>query len=223
MTVLGNLDFSVIPASLPFILTGLLFSLNLTLVAMIGGIVIGTLLAMARLSPRPALSMPATFYVNTMRSIPLLMVILWFFLIIPLLTGHPIGAEKSALITFTAFQAAFYGEIMRAGIQGVPRGQVWAGQALGMNYWQVMGHVVLPQAFRDMLPVLFTQTIILFQDTSLVYAIGAKDLLKAADIAGKNYNRPIEMYLFVAALYLLICLSLSVLVRRLQRRIAVLR
>jgi len=223
VTVLGNLDFSVIPASLPFILTGLLFSLNLTLVAMIGGIVIGTLLAMARLSPRPALSMPATFYVNTMRSIPLLMVILWFFLIIPLLTGHPIGAEKSALITFTAFQAAFYGEIMRAGIQGVPRGQVWAGQALGMNYWQVMGHVVLPQAFRDMLPVLFTQTIILFQDTSLVYAIGAKDLLKAADIAGKNYNRPIEMYLFVAALYLLICLSLSVLVRRLQRRIAVLR
>jgi len=221
--MLGNLDFSVISASLPFILTGLLFSLNLTLVAMIGGIVIGTLLAMARLSARPVLSLPATFYVNTMRSIPLLMVILWFFLIIPLLTGHPIGAEKSALITFTAFQAAFYGEIMRAGIQGVPRGQVWAGQALGMNYWQVMGHVVLPQAFRDMLPVLFTQTIILFQDTSLVYAIGAKDLLKAADIAGKNYNRPIEMYLFVAALYLVICLSLSVLVRRLQRRIAVLR
>ena len=221
--MLGNLDFSVIPASLPFVLSGLLFSLNLTLVAMVGGIVIGTLLAMARLSARPALASAATFYVNTMRSIPLLMVILWFFLIIPLITGHPIGAEKSALITFTAFQAAFYGEIMRAGIQGVPRGQVWAGQALGMNYWRVMGHVVLPQAFRDMLPVLFTQTIILFQDTSLVYAIGAKDLLKAADIAGKNYNRPIEMYLFVAALYLVICLSLSVLVRRLQRRIAVLR
>jgi len=221
--MLGNLDFSVIPASLPFILTGLLFSLRLTLVAMLGGVVIGTLLAMARLSAFPALAGAATFYVNTMRSIPLLMVILWFFLIIPLITGRPIGAENSALITFTAFQSAFYGEIMRAGIQGVPRGQVWAGQALGMNYWRVMGHVVLPQAFRDMLPVLFTQTIILFQDTSLVYAIGAKDLLKAADIAGKNYNRPIEMYLFVAALYLVICLSLSILVRRLQRRIAVLR
>ena len=219
----GSLDFSVVPASLPFIVDGLAFSLNLTLVAMVGGIVIGTGLAMARLSAFPALSAAAAFYVNAMRSIPLLMVILWFFLIIPLITGRPIGAEKSALITFTAFQAAFYGEIMRAGIQGIPRGQVWAGQALGMNYWRVMGHVVLPQAFRDMLPVLFTQTIILFQDTSLVYAIGAKDLLKAADIAGKNYNRPIEMYLFAALLYLAICLSLSFLVRRLQRRIAVLR
>jgi len=219
----GGLDFSVVPASLPFIADGLMFSVNLTVVAMIGGIVIGTLLAMARLSDFPMLRAPATFYVDAMRSIPLLMVILWFFLVIPLITGKPIGAEKSALITFTAFQAAFYGEIMRAGIQGVSRGQVWAGQALGMNYWRVMGHVVLPQAFRNMLPVLFTQTVILFQDTSLVYAIGAKDLLKAADIAGKNYNRPVEMYLFVAAIYFAICLFLSWLVRRLQRRIAILR
>ena len=158
-----------------------------------------------------------------MRSIPLLMVILWFFLIIPLITGKPLGAEVSAIVTFTAFEAAFYSEIMRAGIQSIPRGQIAAGQALGFTYWQVMGNVVLPQAFRNMLPILLTQTIILFQDTSLVYAIGAKDLLKAAEISGKNYNRPVEMYLFVALIYFVICFSLSMLVRQLQRRIAVVR
>jgi glutamate/aspartate transport system permease protein len=167
--------------------------------------------------------MAATWYVNLMRSIPLLMVILWFFLIIPLLTGQPMGAETSAIITFTAFEAAYYSEIMRAGIQSVPRGQVWAGQAVGMNYRQTMSYIVLPQAFRNMMPVLLTQTIILFQDTSLVYAIGAKDLLKAAEIAGKNYNRPVEMYVFAALVYFAICFSLSRLVKHFQSRIAIIR
>ena len=156
-----------------------------------------------------------------MRSIPLVMMILWFFLVIPLLTGRPVGAENSALFTFTAFEAAYFGEIMRAGIQSVPRGQEWAGYALGLTYWQTMARIVLPQAFRNMLPVLLTQTIILFQDTSLVYAIGAKDLLKAAEIAGKNYNRPVEMYLMSAVVYFAICFALSTLVKQLQRRIAV--
>jgi glutamate/aspartate transport system permease protein len=211
----ASLDLSVITASLPFIQTGLLFSLKLTLVAMSGGIVFGTALALARLSGPPWLAWAATTYVNVMRSIPLVMVILWFFLVIPLLTGKPIGAENSALITFTAFEAAFYAEIMRAGINGVPKGQVWAAQALGMSWSQSMATVVLPQAFRAMTPLLLTQTIVLFQDTSLVYAIGAKDLLKAAEIAGKNYNRPVEMYLFVAVLYFAICFALSLAVKRL--------
>lgn len=221
--MLGEFDLSVITASLPFIQDGLLFSLKLTLVAMLGGILLGTLLALARLSRFQTLAMAATAYVNVMRSIPLLMVILWFFLVIPLLTGRPMGAENSALVTFTAFEAAYYSEIMRAGIQSVPRGQVFAGQALGMNYWQTMGYVVLPQAFRNMIPVLLTQTIILFQDTSLVYAIGAKDLLKAAEIAGKNYNRPVEMYIFAALLYFVICFGLSQFVKQLQKRVAIVR
>jgi glutamate/aspartate transport system permease protein len=219
----GNFDFSVLAASLPFIQTGLLFSLKLTVIAMSGGIVLGTLLAMARLSSIGPLAMAATWYVNVMRSIPLLMVILWFFLVMPLLTGKPMGAETSAMITFTVFEAAYYSEIMRAGIQSIPRGQVFAGNALGMTYGQTMRFVVLPQAFRNMLPVLLTQTIILFQDTSLVYAIGAKDLLKAAEIAGKNYNRPVEMYLFAAVIYFAICFALSQLVRQLQKKIAILR
>jgi glutamate/aspartate transport system permease protein len=221
--MLLDFDFTVLKPSLPFIWTGLKFSVTLTLIAMSGGIVIGTLLALARLSSIKPLAGAATSYVDLMRSIPLVMVILWFFLVIPLIIGKPIGAEYSAVITFTAFEAAFYSEIMRAGIQSVSRGQAMAGYALGMTYGQTMRLVVLPQAFRNMIPVLFTQTIILFQDTSLVYAIGAKDLLKAADIAGKNYNRPVEMYLFSAVIYFVICLALSASVKRLQKRIAVVR
>jgi glutamate/aspartate transport system permease protein len=221
--MLANLDLDVVAAGLPFLWTGLLFSLKLTLVAMTGGIVFGTLLAMGRLSSITPLRNAAAAYVNTLRAIPLVMVILWFFMVIPLLTGKPVGAENSALITFTLFEAAFYGEIMRAGIQSVARGQVAAAQALGLTYAQSMLHVVLPQAFRNMLPLLLTQTIILFQDTSLVYAIGAKDLLKAAEVTGKNYNRPVEMYMFVALIYFAICFALSRLVRRLQARVAIVR
>ena len=206
-----------------YIVKGFIFSLQLTLVAMLGGIVLGTLLALMRLSGKTWLVMPAAAYVNTMRSVPLVMVILWFFLLIPLVIGRPLGAETSALITFTLFEAAYYSEIMRAGIQSVARGQVAAGYALGMTYRQTMGLVVLPQAFRNMLPVLLTQTIILFQDTSLVYAIGAYDLLKGFEVAGKNFNRPVEMILFVALIYFGVCFTLSRVVRRLQAHTAVAR
>jgi len=206
-----------------FILKGLIFSVQLTLVAMIGGIALGTALALMRLSGKKWLVAPAAFYVNTLRSIPLVMVILWFFLLIPLLIGRPMGAEVSAIITFTIFEAAYYSEIMRAGIQSVPKGQVSAGYAVGMTYKQCMQLIVLPQAFRNMLPVLLTQTIILFQDTSLVYAIGAYDLLKGFEVAGKNFNRPVETYLTAAVVYFIICFSLSMLVRRLQKKIAIIR
>jgi glutamate/aspartate transport system permease protein len=220
-----NLDFAFLTPGVlsSYVLKGFVFSLQLTVVAMLGGIALGTLLALMRLSSKPWLIMPAATYVNTMRSIPLVMVILWFFLLIPLLTGRPLGAETSAMITFTLFEAAYYSEIMRAGIQSIPKGQVAAGYALGMTYGQTMREVVLPQAFRNMLPVLLTQTIILFQDTSLVYAIGAYDLLKGFEIAGKNFNRPVETYLVAAAVYFVICFSLSMLVKTLQQRIAIIR
>jgi glutamate/aspartate transport system permease protein len=206
-----------------YILKGLVFSIQLTVVATIGGILFGTILALMRLSGRPILVYPATFYVNTMRSIPLVMVILWFFLLIPMLIGFPIGADLSATITFIAFEAAFFSEIVRAGIQSVPKGQTYAGEALGMTYGQNMKLIVLPQAFRNMIPVFMTQTIILFQDTSLVYAIGAYDLLKGFEIAGKNYGRPIETYILAAATYFVICFSLSKVVRKIQARVAIIR
>ena len=223
--MIANFDFTFLNWNLVtnFILKGLYFSVQLTVIAMIGGIAIGTMLALMRLSGKKWLIRPAAFYVNTLRSIPLLMVILWFFLLIPLMIGRPLGAETSALITFTLFEAAYYSEIMRAGIQSVAKGQVHAGYAVGMTYAQCMKLIVLPQAFRNMLPVLLTQTIILFQDTSLVYAIGAYDLLKGFEVAGKNFNRPVEAYLTAAVVYFIICFSLSMLVRRLQRRIAIIR
>ena len=206
-----------------FVLKGFYFSVTLTVVATLGGIFFGTLLALMRLSGNKALTLPATIYVNGMRSIPLVMVILWFYLLVPTLIGRPVGAEWSAVITFIAFEAAYFSEIMRAGIQSIPRGQVHAGQALGMSYSQNMRLVVLPQAFRNMLPVLLTQTIILFQDTSLVYAIGAYDLLKGFVTAGKIYGRPEEAYLLAAVVYFVICYGLSWMVKRLQLKIAIIR
>jgi len=206
-----------------YILKGFLFSVQLTVIATIGGILFGTLLALMRLSGKSILVYPATFYINTMRSIPLVMVILWFFLLMPMLIGRPIGADLSATITFIAFEAAFFSEIVRAGIQSVPRGQVFAAEALGMTYGQNMRFVVLPQAFRNMIPIFMTQTIVLFQDTSLVYAIGAYDLLKGFEIAGKNYGRPIETYILAAFTYFVICFSLSRIAKRIQQKVAIIR
>ena len=220
-----NLDWSFFSWDLfgNFVLKGLYFSLTLTVIATIGGILFGTLLALMRLSGKKWLDVPAAIYVNGMRSIPLVMVILWFFLLVPAIIGRPIGAELSAVVTFIAFEAAYFCDIMRAGIQSIPRGQVYAGQALGMTYSQNMKLVVLPQAFRNMLPVLLTQTIILFQDTSLVYAIGAYDMLKGFEVAGKNFGRPIEAYLAAAVLYFVMCYALSWAVKRLHQKIAIIR
>jgi len=225
-------DFDVIQRSLGYLFReGMVFTLTLTAIAMTGGIFFGTLLAMMRLSAFKPLSMLAGGYVNLMRSIPLLLVIFWFFFMVPYigawLTGSnqpiKVGAWMSAVITFTMFEAAYYCEIMRAGIQSIARGQVWSGYALGLNYWQSMGYIVLPQAFRNMVPVLLTQTIILFQDTSLVYVISATDFLGAAvKVANRDY-RLVEMYTFVAVVYFIVSYSLSLLVKRLQDRIAIIR
>jgi glutamate/aspartate transport system permease protein len=220
-----NLDFSFLTAAqlAQFVWGGLWFSLWLTALAMLGGVALGTVLAVMRLSGRAWLAWPAAVYVNTFRSIPLVMVILWFFLLIPLMIGRPLGAELSALITFTLFEAAYYSEIMRSGIQSVAPGQRQAALALGMSPAQSLTLVVLPQAFRNMLPVLLTQTIVLFQDTSLVYAIGAYDLLKGFEVMGRNFNRPVEAYLAAAAVYLVVCSALAFAVRRLQWRMQVQR
>lgn len=213
-------DFTFFSGSLlqTYVLHGFLFSLQLTVLATCGGIVLGTVLALMRLSQRALFHWPATVYVNGMRSIPLVMVLLWFFLLMPFLLGRPIGAEISAVITFIAFEAAFFCEIVRSGIQSIPKGQTSAALALGFSQQQTLRWIVLPQAIRNMTPILLTQVIILFQDTSLVYAIGAYDMLKGFEIAGKNSGRPVEAYLAAALIYFLICFSLSQLVRHLQQR-----
>ncbi|MDQ4062101.1 MAG: amino acid ABC transporter permease [Pseudomonadota bacterium] len=219
-----NFDIDVIVRSLPYLWYGMQYTIQLTLTAMIGGIILGTLLALARLSPIRPLSLLAAGYVNLFRSIPLVLVIFWFYFLVPLLaqwaTGSPrpvpVGPDRTALITFTIFEAAYYAEIMRAGIQSIPRGQVSAAYALGLNYRQAMAYVVLPQAFRNMLPILLTQTIILFQDTSLVYVISVTDFLGAASKIAQRDSRLLEMYGFVALVYFIISFALSRLVRHLQ-------
>ncbi|MBA3506766.1 MAG: ABC transporter permease subunit [Betaproteobacteria bacterium] len=229
---MGAFDFNVIERSIGYLFReGMTFTLTLTALAMSGGIVFGTLLAMMRLSSIKPLSWFAGTYVNLMRSIPLLLVIFWFYFLVPYIGAYIIGSSTpiqvgafySSVITFTLFEAAYYCEIMRAGIQSVARGQALAGYALGLNYWQTMAKIVLPQAFRNMLPVLLTQTIILFQDTSLVYVLSITDFLGAASKVAQRDGRLVEMYLFAALVYFVICFFGSLLVKQLQKKIAIVR
>ena len=227
-----DFDFDVIQRSWVYLFRdGMTFTVTLTALAMLGGIALGTILALMRLSSIKILSGFAGGYVNLMRSLPLVLVIFWFFFLVPYVGGWisgssqpmKVGAFASALVTFTLFEAAFYCEIMRAGIQSIPKGQVAAGYAVGLNYRQTMSYIVLPQAFRNMLPVLLTQTIILFQDTSLVYVISSTDFLGAASKVANRDHRLVEMYTFAALVYFVICFSASLYVRRLQARISIIR
>jgi glutamate/aspartate transport system permease protein len=215
---MSDFDFDVILRALPFLWTGMQLTLLLTALATVGGIVLGTVLAMARLWAPPPLTQLAAGYVNVLRSIPLILVVFWFYFLVPLMLGQAVGAFPSALIAFTMFEAAYYCEIMRAGIQGVPRGQLAAAQATGLTYLKAMRYVVLPQAFRAMIPVLLTQSIILFQDTSLVYVVGLHDFLTAATVVAGRDNRVVELYSFVAVVYLVLCVTASLGVRHLQSR-----
>jgi glutamate/aspartate transport system permease protein len=228
----ANFDFDVILRSLPYLFKeGMVFTLTLTAIATVFGLILGTIIALMRLSSNALLSGFAASYVNLMRSLPLVLVIFLFYFLSPYIgqwiirADQPIqvGAYTSTIITFTLFEAAYFSEIMRAGIQSVPRGQVMAGYAIGFNYREVMRFVVLPQAFRNMLPVIFTQTIVLFQDTSLVYVLSITDFLGAASKVAQRDGRLTEMYLFAAVVYFTISFTASFFVKRLQKRISIIR
>ncbi|WP_287028392.1 amino acid ABC transporter permease [Pseudomonas sp. UBA6310] len=228
----AGFDFDVIVRALPYLfLDGMAFTLTLTALATLGGIVLGTLLALMRLSRFAVLSTFAASYVNLMRSLPLVLVIFWFYFLMPYVGQWVTGAASpvrigpfwSSLVTFTLFEASYFCEIIRSGIQSVPRGQVMASQAMGMTTAQTMGYVILPQAFRNMLPILLTQTIVLFQDTSLVYVLSITDFLGAAAKIAQRDGRLLEMYLFAALVYFAISFTASFFVRRLQRRVAIVR
>ncbi|WP_314410791.1 ABC transporter permease subunit [Pseudomonas kuykendallii] len=228
----AGFDFDVIVRALPYLfLDGMAFTLTLTVLATLGGIVLGTLLALMRLSRFAVLSTFAASYVNLMRSLPLVLVIFWFYFLMPYVGQWVTGAANparvgpfwSSLVTFTLFEASYFCEIIRSGIQSVPRGQVMASQAMGMTTAQTMGYVILPQAFRNMLPILLTQTIVLFQDTSLVYVLSITDFLGAAAKIAQRDGRLLEMYLFAALVYFAISFTASFFVRRLQKRVAIVR
>jgi glutamate/aspartate transport system permease protein len=223
---MNELDWAVVWKYREVLADGMLTSIKLFAIALAGGIVFGTLLAMARLSRWKALSAPAAGFVNLIRAIPFIMAIFWFYFLTPViaskLTGHQgeaVGPFTSAIVAFIMVESAYYSEIVRAGIQSIPRGQPSAALALGMNYRQSMGHVVLPQAFRNMLPVMLTQAVILFQDTSLVYVVALKDFLGAASKAGQLTGRIVELYIFVALVFFILCFAASRGVKHLQARL----
>ncbi len=216
----GGFDYGVIMKSIPYLAEGMVLTFQLTLFGIIGGLVFGTLLALCRLAPFAPLSFAAGSYVNFFRSMPLILVIFWFYFLVPFVVGRPVGGFWSVTIAFIMFEAAYYCEIMRAGIQSVKVGQVHAGQALGLTYRQNMRYIVLPQAFRNMIPILLTQAIVLFQDTSLVYVVGLGDFLVHADIVANRDNRLMEMFVTVAVVYFVLCLLGTLFVRHLQRKFA---
>ena len=222
-----DFDWSSIPGALPFLWQGMKLTLEITLTAVVAGIVWGTVLALLRLSGNRVLGWLAATYVNAFRSIPLVMVLLWFCLIVPAVmeslfnTPRPTDTRlSSAMVAFALFEAAYYSEIIRAGIQSVPRGQSSAALALGMTYGQTMRHVVLPQAFRNMIPLLLTQGVVLFQDTSLVYVSALADFFGVAAKVGDRDGRMVELLLFAGAVYFVICYAASTLVKRYQNRLA---
>ncbi|MBB5457455.1 glutamate/aspartate transport system permease protein [Paraburkholderia sp. Clong3] len=222
-----HFDWSGIPGALPTLWTGAIITFKITLIAIVFGIIWGTILAMFRLSPIKPLGWFAQGYVTLFRSIPLVMVLLWFFLIVPQVLQSVLGLSAdidirlaSAMVAFSLFEAAYYSEIIRAGIQAVPRGQVNASFALGMTYGQAMRLIVLPQAFRAMVPLLLTQGIVLFQDTSLVYVISLADFFRTATNIGDRDGTNVEMVLFAGACYFVICVIASSLVKGLQKKVA---
>ncbi|WP_192457245.1 glutamate/aspartate ABC transporter permease GltK [Musicola keenii] len=218
-------DWSSIPPSLPYLMQGMGVTLKITLTAVVIGIVWGTILAVMRLSPVKPVSWFARIYVNLFRSIPLVMVLLWFYLIVPSFLQNVLGLSPktdirlvSAMVAFSLFEAAYYSEIIRAGIQSISRGQASAALALGMTHWQSMQLVILPQAFRAMIPLLLTQGIVLFQDTSLVYVLSLADFFRTASTIGERDGTQVEMILFAGAVYFVISISASMLVNYLKRR-----
>lgn len=229
---MDGFDFGVIQRSLGYLFKdGMVFTLELTLFATAGGLVLGTLLALCRLSRSPLLSSVAAVYVNFLRALPLILVIFWFYFLMPYVAAWLLGADHplpiagftSALITFTLFEAAYYCEIMRAGIQSVAEGQFSAARALGLSHRQMMATVILPQAFRNMMPVLLTQSIVLFQDTSLVYVLSLTDFFGAATNVAQRDGRLMEMYLFAGLVYFAMSYCASLVVRYVERRTYIIR
>jgi His/Glu/Gln/Arg/opine family amino acid ABC transporter permease subunit len=221
-------DFSVVASNFTFLIVqGLIGfgpfiggTLRLAIPAIVLGFVLGIFVGLARLASAPGIRVPATIYVEFFRGVPLVMVIFWIWFIVPQLLRLPIPEYGVALTAFVIFEAAYFGEIVRAGVQSVPRGQVEAATALGMTATKTMAYVVLPQALKNMVPSLVTQTIVLFKDTSLASIIGYVDLTKAAQIVNNREIRPFELYLFIAVVYWICTYSMSLMARRLERRAA---
>jgi glutamate/aspartate transport system permease protein len=211
-------DWSVIPRNLNFLLGGLVLTFQLAAISLVGGFLLGIIMGLGRLSTRKWIYYPATIYVNFFRSLPLILVIFWFYFMVPFIIGRPMGDFLSAIVAFIAFEAAYFAEIVRGGIQSVPQGQVMAGYSTGLNYYKTMRYIILPQALRNMVPPIITQCVIIFQDTSLAYVIGLKEFLRRTSLVDSRELRSLELYLFAGVVYLFFCSIGTIASRRLERQ-----
>ena len=219
---MDSFDWRVIYENFGFLMRGLFTTFQLAIIAIGGGLILGTLVGTTRLSSRKYIYYPATVYVNVLRSIPLILVIFWFYFLVPILVGRPLGDFVSASVAFIVFEASYFAEIIRAGIQSIPTGQMQAAYSTGLNYPKTMLYVIIPQALKNMIPSLLTQSVIIFQDTSLAYVIGLKEFLRSASVVDAREVRSLELYSFVGIVYFFICYLMSVLSKRweVKRRLA---
>lgn len=202
-------EWQVITGNFSFLMGGLRTTFELAFIAIAGGLALGILVGMARLSNIKAIYYPASLFVNLMRTQPLILVIFWFYFLMPLILGRPIGDFMSASIAFIIFEASYFAEIIRAGIKSISKGQVDAAYSTGFTYWQAMRYFIIPQALRNMLPSLITQGVVVFQDTSLAYVIGLREFLRSANVVDAREMRSVELYLFVGLVYFVVCFSMS--------------
>jgi glutamate/aspartate transport system permease protein len=212
------MDWAVIPRNIYFLLGGLLLTFELAAIALTGGLFLGIIMGLARLSSRKWIYYPATVYVNFFRSLPLILVIFWFYFMVPILIGRPLGDFLSACVAFIFFEASYFAEIVRGGLQSVSQGQVMAGYSTGLTYYSTMRYIVLPQALRNMVPPLVTQGVVIFQDTSLAYVIGLKEFLRRTSLVDAREMRSLELYLFAGLVYLFFCSIGTIASRRLERK-----
>lgn len=214
------MDLNVIVRNAGYMLGGLGLSALLAVMTLAGGLTLGLVLAAGRLSSRPLFYYPATLYVYFFRGIPLILVIFWIYFLVPIIIQQPIEEFRSAVIAFVVFEAAYFAEILRAGIQSVPEGQTMAAYASGLNSCQTASYIVLPQALRNMAPALMTQMVIIFQDTSLAYVIGLREFLRRVNLTDAREMRSVELYLFAGLVYLVICSAGAVASQRLEKKSA---
>jgi len=212
------MDWGVISRNIYFLLGGLGLTFQLAIIAIAGGLLLGIIVGLGRTSSKRWIYWPATLYVNFFRSLPLILVIFWFYFLMPFIIGRPLGDFLSAIIAFVIFESSYMAEIVRAGIGSIREGQVMAGYSTGLNYSRTMRHIIIPQALRNMVPSLVTQCVIIFQDTSLAYVIGLKEFLRRTALVDATQFRSIELYSFAAVVYLVFCFAGSMASRRLEKR-----
>lgn len=214
-----DLDWTIIVRNWPVLLSGFINTLKLAVLAIGASFLLGVVAGALRLSRSPYLHYPAVLYIEVIRGVPLIMVIFWFYFLAPILAGRPLDDFTSALIAFIVFEAAYLAEIVRAGIQSVPLGQVQAAISTGLTHRQAMRHVILPQAIRNMIPALVTRFIVLFMDTSLAYIIGYRELTRVARIIAEREFRAFEVYTFIAIVYFVCTYAMSLVAQRVERRL----